>query len=139
MRKLRSKASNLTKELHEWSSKVTKWIEVNGKSELLQALRLKSKKDLQMSSVYLFAISRNMARMQGYGFKVCDKNLAVVNWPQFIRTRYELGPVDRVFHDMFHIIRSKMFEEVSVRPLPMSIEISGKTITFEDMWNTVDD
>ncbi len=139
VRKLRSKASNLSKELDEWAEKVTLWIDKRGVSKLTKTLRLKLRKNTPISSVYLFGISRNKARVHGYGFNISNENLAIANWPQFLRIRYELGPVDRVFHRLFEILRLKMHEEVIVRPIPMSIRVAEHSINYEDMWNAFDE
>lgn len=138
VKKLRSMASNLSNELDEWAEKVSFWINKAGKSEITKTLRLKLRKNMPISSIYLFGISRNKARVQGYGFNINSDNLAIANWPQFLRVRYKLGPADRVFHSLFETLRFKMNEKVNVNPLPMSIRVAEHLITFEDMWNTVE-
>jgi hypothetical protein len=138
VRKLRSKAGNLTKELDEWAEKVETWIEDKGKNELIKALRLKLPKGMSVSSIYLFGISRNLARIGAYGFNLRNKNLAIANWAQFRRIRHETGPTDRVFHQIFNTLREEMNKTAVSQPLPVTIEVSEKSITFEDIWNAFD-
>ncbi|WOB25277.1 MULTISPECIES: hypothetical protein [Xanthomonas] len=83
VRQLQSKASNLSAELIDWSSKVKLWIEENGVSALNQSLRLKQKRREAVRSVLLFAISRSSVRTKGYGFKTEMPDLAMATWPQF--------------------------------------------------------
>ncbi len=139
VRILRSKARNLTREMDEWAEKVVSWIEQRGKNELIKTLRLKLRKGMSISSIYLFGISRSAARMRGYGFTTGNKNLAIANWPQFLRARYELGPVNRVFHQLFDTLRLEMHETIIAKPLPVTINVSGTSILFENMWNTFTD
>lgn len=136
IREMRSKASNLTKELDEWAIKVESWIKKKGMIELIKTLRLKLRNEKPISSVYLFGISRFYARTQGFGFATKSQNLAIANWPQFLRVRYEIGPADRVFHKLFETLRQKMNEEIpNPKPLPITISVAGKSICFENIWN----
>lgn len=140
VRELRSRAGNLTKELDEWAHKVEAWIEQRGKDELTKTLRLKLNKGMLISSIYLFGISRTYARTRGFGFTTGNKNLAIANWPQFLRARYEIGPADRVFHHISNMLKLKMNETISsIQPLPFIIKIHEKSILFEDMWNVFGD
>jgi hypothetical protein len=136
IRELRSKASNLTKELDDWADKVTLWIQRNGNKELVKSLRLKLGEKMVVSSVYLFGISRTYARMQGFGFTTTNEKLAIANLPQLRRVRYEIGPTKRVFNDLFDVLKQKMGEAVRTsKPLPLTITASDKKICFEDLWN----
>jgi hypothetical protein len=140
VREMKSKASNLTNELDEWASKVDSWINKKGVSELIKALRLKLHKEHSISSIYLFGVSRFYARTQGFGYAVKNQKLAIANWAQFLRVRYEIGPAERVFHKLFETLREKMNEEVpNPKPLPLTINVSGKSICFENVWNDFDD
>jgi len=139
VKKLRSKASNLTKELDDWAEKTSDWIEHFGISELSKNLRLKLVKEKSISAIYLFGISKNAARMKGYGFDIKAKNLAIANWPHFVRIRFELGPAERVFHQLFEMLKASRNDTVAPKPLPVKFSFSNMTINFADLWSTVED
>ncbi|MBI2273852.1 MAG: hypothetical protein HYU70_08640 [Bacteroidetes bacterium] len=135
VKKLRSKASNLTKELDEWAEKVTQWIASKDVNELVKAIGIRLTKKISRESVYLFGISRNVARVQGYGFKTKSENLAISNWPQFARNRLEIGPAERVIHTLFQTLKKQENETISAIPLPTTIQIADITFHFEDLWS----
>lgn len=134
--KLKSRASNLTKGLDDWTYKVNKWIESNGLKKLLQTLRIKSTKGNPISQVYLFAISKNAARMKGYGHETTVENLAITNWPQFARNRFEIGPSEKVFRDLFETLKEQENDNVETKPLPAEFAIEGKSFKYKDLWST---
>ena len=139
VKKLRSKASNLIHELDNWADKITNWIEINSIEKLSKSLRLKLPKDKSISSIYLFGISKNAARMQGYGFRIKTKNLAIANWPQFVRNRFEIGPAERVFHKLYNSLKAQENGSVKTKALPVKFFISDKIMVFEDLWSTTID
>lgn len=139
VRKLRSRAQNLAKELDEWAEKIESWIEKKGKDELIKALQLKLGKGVNLSSVYLFGISRTAARTRGFGFTTTNDNLVIANWPQFMRVRYELGPVVNIFQQLFDTLKHEMDDTITPRPVPVTIKVSETSILFEDIWNMFDD
>lgn len=139
VRELRSKASNLTKEMDDWANKVNAWINENGRERLARALRLNLPTGMSISSIYMFGISRTFARMRGYGFSTSNENLALANWPQFRRIRHETGPVERVFHSLFETLRVQMNENAAVQPLPVTIQVADTFIHFADLWFTYGD
>ncbi|WP_308131382.1 hypothetical protein [uncultured Flavobacterium sp.] len=132
--KLRSRASNLTKSLDDWTQKVDSWIGLNGRTKLLQTLRLPD--DKSTGNIYLFAISKNAARMQGYGYTVKSENLAISNWHQFMRTRHEVGPSKKVFKDLFDILKSEENKTVETAPLHAEFILSDKIFEYKDLWST---
>ena len=139
VKKLRSKASNLIKELEDWAMKVTDWISENGREKLITSLRLKPAAGKSISSIYLFGLSKNAARMQGYGFDMKSDNLAIATWPQFFRNRFEIGPSERVIHDLFTTLKAQQQGTVPSKPLPLRFEIFNKTMLFEDLWSIADE
>lgn len=139
VKKLRSRASNLTKELDEWAEKATQWIEEYGVTELYKILGITLTRPINESSVFLFGLSRNVARVQGYGYKVKFENLAVANWPQFMRTRMEVGPAERVIKTIFDTLKSQENDKVNSKPLPFKISLLNKTFHFEDLWSAFED
>jgi hypothetical protein len=138
VRKLRSKAKNLVSELDDWAQKVNCWIKDNGIEKLTQSLRLKTIKE-KPTSVFLFGLSRNHANMKGYGFNISTDNLAICNWPQFLRNRYEIGPASNVIKDLFFKLKEQQNHKVESKPLPMTFEIGEAKVSFEDLWRTFDE
>jgi hypothetical protein len=138
VKKLRSKASNLTKELDKWTNKVNNWIEENGVDELTQTLRLKVGKHRPVSRVYLFGLSRTAARMKGFGFETKDESLAIASWPQFLRIRYEQGPVHNTFGALFDTLKQCENEECKLTPIPMSLSTGELNIHYKNLWNYIE-
>jgi hypothetical protein len=134
VKKLRSKASNLTREMDEWCEKVSDWITQNGTAKLGKSLRLRNGTGNLITSIYLFGISRNAARMNGYGFSIKSDNLAIANWPQFVRHRFEIGPGEKVISKIFSILKSKEYKKIVATPLPYEFLIGESILRFEDLW-----
>lgn len=139
VRQLRSKAANLSAELTDWSEKIMSWIKENGISALDQSLRLKQKRREGVKGVLIFGISRSSVRTQGYGVKTYAPSLAMAVWPQFIRARMEVGPSERSLRDI-HARLLEEYEQVpDIRPMPVSIRVTGATLHLQDFWNRTDD
>lgn len=135
VRELRSKASNLSAELKDWSSKVKLWIQENGVSALDQSLRLKKKRREAVKQVFLFAISRSAIRTQGYGIKTDAPDLAMAVWPQFVRARMEIGPSERSLRDI-HVQLLEEHEQVpNIQPIPAVLRVADATLHIHDLWN----
>jgi hypothetical protein len=133
VRKLRSRASNLTKDLDEWAEKVSHWINIHPKTELIKNLRLVD--GTVVNEVFLFGISRNKARMQGYGYAIKSENLAIANWPQFARNRFEIGPAERVFYSLFNKLKLQEKEKIEPIPFPVTFNIGDQNLEFRDLYN----
>jgi hypothetical protein len=134
VKKLRSKASNLVRELDEWSEKVNHWINTNGLVELQKLLGLKPIGEIQIKSVYLFGISRNAGRTVSYGFKRSADDLVVANWPQFRRNRIEVGPVKNVISSLFNTLREQEQVSIAETPLPVSLYMGDHVLVYDDLW-----
>ncbi|MGL6488971.1 hypothetical protein ACSZNF_19040 [Aeromonas hydrophila] len=139
VKQLRSRAKNFVEEIDSWSSKVTSWIEENGVHELVKTLRLKVPKHRPVSRVFLFGLSKTSARMKGYGYTLSSKNIAVCNWPMFLRKRFEIGPSVRVLHDLYEEIKSLENRTVKATPIPIEINSEGYVIEFSNLWNSYSD
>jgi hypothetical protein len=139
VKKLRSKASNLTKELDEWSEKVDNWILINGAFELAKSLRLKIKGGGKITKILLFGISKNIARTQGFGFKTKAEKLAICNWAQFQRNRFEIGPVNNVLSALFMKIKEQENIKANLKAMPVSFKIGEKIFYYEDLWSYNED
>ncbi len=139
VRKLRSKAANLSAELEDWSSKVKSWIEENGVSALDKSLRLKQKRREAVRVTLLFAISRSAVRTQGYGVKTEAPDLAMAVWPQFVRARMEIGPSAWSLRDVHARLLEEHGQVPNVQSMPASLQIAGATLHIHDFWNRTDD
>lgn len=139
VKKLRSKASNLIEELDKWTRKVAEWISSQGVNQLRQNLRLSSKSKVTESKIYLFGLSKNTARMKGYGFELKEKRIAIGSWTQFIRNRIEIGPSNSVFGDLFNALKQQENSEVKAVAKPITFKVLDKEFHYEDLWNVVED
>lgn len=139
VKKLRSKARNLTHELNEWASKTGKWIADHGRDELIKNLRLTLQHSQVLSGIYLFGISRSKVRMQGYGYSIDSENLAIANWHQFSRNRFEVGPAPRVFQALHQALKEQEKIKVKTRPLPVTWNIGDYNLCFEDLYSALDE
>lgn len=139
IRQLRSKATNLSAELTDWSGKVMSWIEENGVSALDKSLRLRQKRRESVRSIMLFAISRSSARTQGYGVRTNAPSLAMAVWPQFVRARMEVGPSERSLRDLHARLLDEYGQVPDVHPMPALIQVTGATLHLHDFWNRTDD
>jgi len=140
VRELRSKARNLATEVDTWGDKVTEWLSVNPPDQVAQSLRLKLKGPQRITSVFLFVVSRTVARTHGYGFPVTNPFLSVASWPQFRRVRLQVGPAPSVIGRMHEALRQEEgFVLSGVMPLPVDIELQGLRLRYVDLWNKWDE
>jgi hypothetical protein len=139
-RALKSKASNLSNELLDWSNAVDAWLRTHNTAELAATLRLRLPRGSRPTAVYMFAISRTIANTRGYGVEKRIANLADGSWPQFVRLRHEVGPAANVFHELFQGLRSARAASPAVQGMPVTLPIGGYTVHLADLWyRTVDD
>jgi len=139
VKKLRSKASNLTKELEEWTKKVYEWISSQGVDRLAHNLRFPKNKKISESKIYLFGLSKDAARMKGYGFELKEERIAIGTWAQFKRNRTEIGPSKSVFSDLFNSLKKQENDVVEAIPKPVTFKVSDKEFYYKDLWNVVED
>lgn len=138
VRQLRSKATNLSAELMDWSGKVKSWIQEHGISALNQSLRLKQKRREAVRNVFLFAISRSAVRTQGYGVRTDAPDLAKAVWPQFARARMEIGPSERVLRDIHTQLLEEYGQVPDVAPMPASLKVAGTMVHIHNFWNRIE-
>lgn len=139
VRAIRSRASNLTRELDEWAEKVSNWLKKKTSDEIGRALRISPNRDGHIRSVMLFGLSRTAARMHGYGYAAKHPRLALANWPQFSRVRHEVGPMPLVFPAIHSVLRKEAGATASVHPIPAEYKIGETVLRFEDLWNRTHD
>jgi len=138
VRALRSKSKNLVNELDDWAERVNDWILNNSTERLCQSLRLKMTNEKPLA-VCLFGISRNVAHPKGYGYKTTANNLAIANWAQFVRNRFEVGPAEKVFSEIFGRLRKEAERTIESKPMPVEFETSGVKMKLIDFWVAVND
>lgn len=139
VKKLRSRASNLVKSLDDWATKVEEWIGINGMQQLSQTLRLKLVWNDSINKVILFWISRNASRMEWYWFNLTVKNLAIWNWPQFVKNRFEIWPSEKVFTDLFETLKNQENKRLKTKSFPFEFSVGDKKIILNDIWCTYGD
>lgn len=135
VRQLRSKAKNFVQGMDDWASIVEEWLTRLSDLGLKQSLRLRDVDAPNITKVYLFGVGRSGARFKGYGFETKHQMLALANWPQFARARYEVGPTDNVFQKLHARLRLEMEDHVEPEPEPMSVELFDHEIHFADLWS----
>lgn len=141
IKSLRSKASNLVFELDNWSNSINAWLSAVSKEDIVKTFRLKvHPSGPGISRVYLFGLSRVAARMKSYGYEQKNLDLAVSNWPLFVRLRFEIGGTPSVFGDLHRRIQLEMREpRPQLTPIPFSMAMQNKKITVEDLFFTYED
>lgn len=137
VRQLRSKASNLAREMDEWADKVEQWIKESSREQLSKSLRLKLGPFASIASVHLFGVSKSVARTHGFGFSTQNSQLAIANWPQFCRLRTQIGPSANVLSDLHTALKAEMKDTVQATPLPFTLKVAGVSIQFDDLWNSL--
>ena len=134
VKRLRSRASNLTEETDQWAKTVLGWISTNGLAELAKTMQLKSN---PIKKVYLFGISYSTARTKGYGYTTKEQDLALANWPQFIRIRTQTGPAENIFSKIHSVIKAESELKVSVQAVPLEFTLDIYDFVFEDLYSIV--
>jgi len=140
IKELRSKARNLASEIDMWGERVNEWIFRTAPKDVAQALRLKLRGPERISAIFLFGLSRSVARTHGYGFPVTNPYLSVASWPQFRRIRGQVGPAPHVFSTLHEVLRLEETLTLSeAEPQPFTLTLPGIRMHFADLWSTWDD
>lgn len=134
VKRLRSKASNLTEETDQWARTVLDWISTNGFVELAKTMQLKIN---LLKKVYLFGISYSIARTKGYGYTSKEQDLAIANWPQLVRIRTQIGPAENIFSKIHSAIKAESELKVSVQALPLEFTLDKYDFIFEDLYSII--
>lgn len=135
VKKICSRASNLTRAMDKWASVVEDWVLKNDSSKIAHALRMKLPKQRAITSIHIFGVSRTFGRVQGFGSKGVNSAIAISNWPHFVRIRNEVGPTKHVISKMHTAIKEASDASVEVEAEPFELIVSGKRIRLEDLWN----
>lgn len=135
VKKQKSKARNFVDQIDGWVDKANSWIEDQGLEALGGALQLKG----QVKMAKIFAIGRFSARFRSYGYAPSSPSVAVSTWLQFVRLRYQIGPVEDVIGRLHESIMRETFATIEVTKIPYEIEVAGTRIVFDNFWNEFDD
>lgn len=135
VRKLRSRAKNFIDEINTWAEKIIKWVDDTEVSQIIKTLQLKgSSNKISKSKIYLLGLSKNSARMQGYGYKLNNDRIAVGTWAQFARNRTEIGPAPLVISSLFQKLKEEEACKIESKPIPVKIPFANIVLDFKDMW-----
>jgi hypothetical protein len=137
IRQQRSKAKNFVDEVDCWAAKTKQWLAEFSSGALAQHLQLKTTRFVSISSIRLFAMGRSASRFQSYGYTQKSEDVAVCNWAQFVRLRYQVGPVQNVLQSLHNRIVAENAYPIEVQRLPHKIIAAGQEILFEDLWNSL--
>lgn len=133
-RKFRSKARNLTEELNKWTDKVLAWLGRESLEGVARSLRFSPQRDGEVRRVYLLALSRTIARPDGFGYGSFREELAVAHWYHFLRTRFEAGPASSVFGAIHQRLKSDRATPPVLQALPFEFAAQGRKIRVERYW-----
>jgi hypothetical protein len=140
VKKLRSRAKNFVDEISMWTEKMIDWISCTKISQIIKTFQLKnSSNNLSKSKIYLFGLSKNSARMQGYGYKLNTEKIAVGTWAQFARHRTEIGPAPLVISKLFQSLKEEEYSKINSKPMPVKIPFSHFTLDFKDIWSVIEE
>ena len=139
IRQQRSKAKNFVERVDKWTAAVRSWIDVEGLDALRKALRIKAASSIPITDIRLFAVGRSAARFRSYGYTLQHTETAVAIWPQFIRARFEVGPVADVILALHDRLRREGEQPVKRKAIPHEVVAAGQQVIFEDLWSTAED
>ena len=130
-KQLRSKAGNFMTAMNAWAETVTDWLAATRIERVMQSMRLRSRGSTN-TTVHLFGISRIMARLGGMARIQPHSRLALANWPQFRRIREDPLSSGVDLATIHRLLGEEHGAGPPLTPVPMVIEIGGRTIEFSD-------
>jgi hypothetical protein len=133
-RKFRSKARNLVEGLNKWTDDVLAWLGRESLQGVAKSLRFNSQRDGEVRRVYLLALSRTIARPDGFGYSGFREELAVAHWYHFLRTRFEIGPAGSVFGAIHQRLKSDSATTPTLQALPFEFTAQGQKVRVERFW-----
>ena len=91
-------------------------------------------------SIFLFGVSRNVARTQGYGAITEHGAIALSNFAQFTLARMEIGPTESVLGRMHERLFAEMDAQEKFQPLPTEFAVWGNlNMKLPDFFYRIDD
>lgn len=139
IRQQRSKAKNFVERVDKWTAAVLAWIDTERHDGLRRALRIKAAATAPITEIRLFAVGRSVARFRSYGFAPQHTETAVATWPQFIRSRLEIGPAPNVITAIHARLRCESQLTLTRTPMPHKIVAAGQQVIFQDPWIDADE
>jgi hypothetical protein len=136
-KQLRSKASNFFRGMRKWSKTIKEWVEAIGIDDVVRAMRFERPHCIQPIKVFLFGLSYSASRVDTLTKDERPSDVAIANWPQFVRARHEIGPVERVVQKLHDRLLNEARPQVVTKPLPMAIELCGRRITLDDVFHSI--
>lgn len=135
-RKRSSRARNFAADVDTWADSVGTWLSEQGPMGVAQAMRLNVRNGELPTAVYMFVLSRSVARTQAYGHPVQSSWLSVATWPQFRRLRGGLGPAPLVFSKLHELLREEEQKSLAgYKSLDYTVCLSdGKALKFTGLW-----
>jgi hypothetical protein len=138
-KELRSRARNLSAEMDAWAEAVYMWIKRNSVMNVVKTFRLPLEQQFP-KCIYLFGVSRRVARTGGYGAVARHGSIALCNFAQLSIARTELGPAVSVLGALHERLFKEMDVEATFAPLPARFVVSGDvTIDLPDYFYRLDD
>ncbi len=131
-----SRAKNFAVDVDAWAEAVGRWLGEQGPAGVAQAMRLNIKNGELPIAVFLFVLSRDVARTQAYGHPIKSPWLSAATWPQFRRVRGEVGPATRVFSKLHELLREeerKVFAGYRSSDYRVVLK-DGKVLSFTGLW-----
>jgi hypothetical protein len=130
VRRQRSQASNFIAAVDEWAKRVKNWVNDHGLPELARSLQLPQ----DIASLQLFAIGRQAAHFDSLGFVSSHRDLAFSTWPQFVRLRFHIGPVERVFDKLHAALLKERSAPTQMTAIPHEVSVGDRRVLFENNW-----
>lgn len=90
-KELRSRAKNLSDEMDFWGEAVISWIKKSSALDVITSFQIPLEYNFP-NRIYLFGVSRHIARTDGYGAIAKHGAIALCNYAQFCIARTEIGP-----------------------------------------------
>lgn len=131
---LRSRAKNLAVEMNNWAEAVYKWLKNASALDVMQTFQLPIEQHAP-KKIFLFGISRSVARTQGYGAMTKNEAIALCNFAQFTTARMEIGPISNVLGSLHERIFNEMDLIENFQPCPTAFTVmDGTRITLNDFF-----
>lgn len=99
----RSRGHRLRQEVFKWADVILNLVKEKGEDNLKSQLGLE--RSQTSGGATLFVISRHHARFSG--IEINHPNVAVSSWRQFQRARFEMGPRDDTFLEIFERLKKE--------------------------------
>lgn len=131
-KRLGSKARNFMAAMNAWAETVTGWLDATDIARVMQSMRLKPGAG-DATTVHLFGVSRVMARLGGMAKVQPHPRLALANWPQFSRIRQDPRSSGFDLATIHRLLGAEHGAAPPLTPVPMIIEIGGRSVEFADM------